>query len=121
MVATVFCGDRRARPYLTRFVAHGQQFCAVVAIDRTTMEATRNDADQRKTTQTPHPSARDGSGIPFLRDHISVASLGPFGASYMLVPVVVRFLLSLCCLPFCLPLLSLCLLSENRAAYGSRS
>ena len=89
MVATVFCGDRRARPYLTRFVAHGQQFCAVVAIDRTTMEATRNDADQRKTTQTPHPSARDGSGIPILRDHISVASLGPFGASYMLVPVAV--------------------------------
>jgi hypothetical protein len=52
----------------------------------------QNDAKrcgQRKTNQTPHPVARDGSGIPFLRDHISVASLGPFGASYMLVPVAV--------------------------------
>jgi hypothetical protein len=54
-------------PIWQRFVAHGQHFCAVVAIDRTTMETTRNDADQRKTNQTPHPVARDGSGIPVPR------------------------------------------------------
>jgi hypothetical protein len=89
MVATVFRGDRRARPYLTRFVAHGQHFCAVVSIDRMTMEATRSEADQRKTTRTPHPVARDGSGIPILRDHISVAFQGPSGASYMLAPAPV--------------------------------
>jgi hypothetical protein len=65
--------DRRDQILLTI----GNIFCGVLAADRTTTETTRNDADQRKTTQTPHPSARDGSGIPILRDHISVASLGP--------------------------------------------
>jgi hypothetical protein len=75
-VFPAFCGDRSERPYLTRFVAHGQQFCAVVAIDRTTTETTRSDADQRKTNQTPHPSARDGSGIPVPRVYKSTCVIG---------------------------------------------
>ena len=76
-VFPAFCDEQSDGPYLTLFVAHGQHFCAAVAIDRATTETTRSDANQRKTNRTPHPVARDGSGIPILRDHISVASLGP--------------------------------------------
>lgn len=75
-VFPVFCDDQREPPYLTRFVAHGQQFYAVVAIDRTTTESTRDDADQRKTTQNPHPFARDGSGIPLSRVYKMACVIG---------------------------------------------
>ena len=54
-VFPAFCGDRSDGPYLTLFVYNCRQNCAVVAIDRTTTEATRDDADQRKTTRTPPP------------------------------------------------------------------
>ena len=80
---------RRLSPSFFNFVYRGTHFCAMVAIDHTTTETTRSETDQRKTNRLPIPLARDGSDIPILRDHISVASLGPFGASYILVPVVV--------------------------------
>lgn len=67
MVATVFRGDRRHRPYLTRFAYHGRDFPRDGGYRP---HDDRNDAKrsgQRKTTQTPHPSARDGSGIPIQR------------------------------------------------------
>jgi hypothetical protein len=76
-VFPAFCGDRSERPYLTRFVAHGQQFCAVVAIDRTTTDATRGDADQRKTTQTPHPSHETVAVSPSPAFIKALASSGP--------------------------------------------
>lgn len=69
---------RRLSPSFFNFVYRGTHFCAMVAADRTTTETTRSEADQRKTTRLPIPLARDGSDIPILRDHISVASLGAY-------------------------------------------
>jgi hypothetical protein len=88
MVATVFRGDRSNGPYLTRFGYHGTHFLLDGGYRPHDDREVGFPISERKTTQTPHPSARDGSGIPLPRDHISVASLGPFGASYILGPVV---------------------------------
>ena len=96
MVATVFCGDRSDGPYLRTFC---RQLSTFPRDGGCGPHDDRNDAKrsgQRKTTQTPHPSARDGSGIPVPRDRISVASLGPFGASYTLASVVVPAYLAAC-------------------------
>ena len=41
------------RPTRSNFEYHGTQFCAVVAIDRTTTETTRSDADNGKRTRPP--------------------------------------------------------------------
>jgi hypothetical protein len=75
-VFPAFCDEQSDGPYLTLFVAHGQHFCAAVAIDRATTETTRSDANQRKTNRTPHPIARDGSGIPVPRVYKSTCVIG---------------------------------------------
>ena len=54
----------------------------MVDADRTTTEPTRSSADQRKTTQTPHPSARDGSGIPLTRVYKMACVIGSMRVCY---------------------------------------
>jgi hypothetical protein len=75
-VFPAFCDDQSNGPYLTIFGYHGTQILHDNDSDRTTTGATRNDADQRKTTQTPHPSARDGSGIPVPRVYKMACVIG---------------------------------------------
>ncbi len=75
-VFPAFCDEQSDGPYLTIFVYNCRHFCAVVDADRTTTDGTRNDADQRKTTQTPHPVARDGSGIPVPRVYKMACVIG---------------------------------------------
>ena len=58
------------------FVYNCRHFCALVAIGRTTADGTRDNADQRKTTRTPHPFARDGSGIPVPRVYKMTCVIG---------------------------------------------
>ena len=67
MVATVFRGDRSDGPYLTRFGYHGTHFLLDGGYRPHDDREVGFPISERKTTQTPHPSARDGSGIPILR------------------------------------------------------
>ena len=54
-IGNIFCGLASDRTTTKRpsFVYHGIHFCAVVAIDCTTTETTRNDADNGKRTRPP--------------------------------------------------------------------
>ena len=91
---------RGLSPSFLNFVYRGTHFCAMVAADRTTTETTRSGPTENEPR--PLPLASDGSDIPILRDHISVASSGPCrGIIYacLLAPVVAPpCLSSACCL-----------------------